>query len=198
MMKISIDSIQVDSTDEEEEDSASDMPRKRQRTASRKGEPTHPPPPTLHPESHTNAHLPASKQPTPVFRSADSDSESDGYVNARKNIPSKKERQRQLLVAEGRLPPSQAEVRFSARRTKAVTNYNEDEDEDPFIEDEDDTTPNYWPAAAEETGPVIDKVLDHRPKDGIGMHSCAARSHSLARSLTLHRARSLLCAEEGF
>ncbi|KAF2131439.1 hypothetical protein P153DRAFT_365028 [Dothidotthia symphoricarpi CBS 119687] len=134
----------VDSSDEED-DSGSDQPRKRQRTASRK----------------------ASNQPTPVFRSADSDSESDGYVNARKNIPSKKERQRQLLVAEGRLPPSQAEVRFSARRTKAVTNYNEEEEEDPFVEDEDDEAPGYWPTEAEEKGPIIDKILDHRSKDGI-------------------------------
>ncbi len=73
----------------------------------------------------------ASNQPTPIYRSAGSDSESDGYVGARRNIPSKKERQRQMLVAEGRLPPSQAEVRFSARRTAQIANYNEDE-EDSF------------------------------------------------------------------
>ncbi|KAH7388799.1 chromodomain helicase-like protein [Pyrenochaeta sp. MPI-SDFR-AT-0127] len=136
----------VDSSDEDN-DSGSDQPRKRQRTASRKGLPI------------------PSNQPTPIYRSAGSDSESDGYVGARRNIPSKKERQRQLLVAEGRLPPSQAEVRFSARRTGQVANYNEDE-EDPFEEDEDDTTPNYWATATEETGPIIDKILDHRPKDG--------------------------------
>ncbi|KAJ4367513.1 ATP-dependent DNA helicase Hrp3 [Neocucurbitaria cava] len=131
----------VDSSDED--DSGSDQPRKRQRTASRK----------------------ASNQPTPAFRAADSDSESDGYVGARRNIPTKKERQRQHLVAEGRAPPSQAEVRFSARRTAQVTNYNEDEEDDPFEEDEEETTPNYWVTAAEETGPMIDKILDHRPKE---------------------------------
>ncbi|OAL50586.1 hypothetical protein IQ07DRAFT_587238 [Pyrenochaeta sp. DS3sAY3a] len=132
----------VDSSDEDD-DSGSDQPRKRQRTTSRK----------------------ASHQATPVFRSADSDSESDGYVGARRNIPTKKERQRQHLVAEGHLPPSQAEVRFSARRAAQVTNYNEDE-EDMFEEDEEEMTPNYWANATEETGPVIDKILDHRPKDG--------------------------------
>ncbi|KAF1840967.1 uncharacterized protein K460DRAFT_195645 [Cucurbitaria berberidis CBS 394.84] len=133
----------VDSSDEED-DSGSDQPRKRQRTASRK----------------------TSNQPTPVFRSTNSDSESDGYVGARRNIPTKKERQRQHLVAEGHLPPSQAEVRFSARRTAQVTNYNEDEEEDPFEEDDDETTPSYWVTATEETGPIIDKILDHRPRDG--------------------------------
>ncbi|KAF2856229.1 chromodomain helicase-like protein [Plenodomus tracheiphilus IPT5] len=135
----------VDS-DDEDDDSGSDQPRKRQRTASRK----------------------ASNQPTPVYRSAGSDSESDGYVGARRHIPTKKERQRQHLVAEGRLPPSQAEVRFSARRTAApVTNYNEDDEEDPFEEEEDETTPSYWATAVEDTGPIIDKILDHRPLDGI-------------------------------
>lgn len=156
------DALQVDS-DDEDDDSGSDQPRKRQRTASRKG---------LHGLQYsftaTLTRLPASNQPTPVFRATGSDSESDGYVNAKKNIPTRKERQRQLLVAEGRLPPSQAEVRFSARRTAQVTNYNE-EGEDSFEEEEDDMTPNYWATAAEEdTGPIIDKILDHRPKEGTG------------------------------
>jgi chromodomain-helicase-DNA-binding protein 1 len=110
----------------------------------------------------------ASNQPTPVYRATGSDSESDGYVNAKKNIPTKKERQRQRFIAEGRLPPSQAEVRFSARRTAQVTNYNEEE-EDSFEESENEMTPNYWAAAAEEdAGPIIDKILDHRPKDSTG------------------------------
>ncbi|KAL7772143.1 hypothetical protein CFE70_002096 [Pyrenophora teres f. teres 0-1] len=133
----------VDSSDEDD-DYSSDQPRKRQRTASRK----------------------TSNQPTPVYRSAGSDSESDGYVGARRNIPTKKQRQRQHAVATGREPPSQAEVRFSARRTAQVANYNEEEDEDEFIEEDDEMTPNYWATATEDTGPVIDKILDHRPKDG--------------------------------
>lgn len=49
-----------------------------------------------------------------------------------------------------------------------MTNYNED-GEDSFEEEEDDMTPNYWAAATEESGPAIDKVLDHRPKPDIGM-----------------------------
>jgi chromodomain-helicase-DNA-binding protein 1 len=107
--------------------------------------------------------------PTPVNHTPGSESDSDGYVNARRNIPTKKQRQRQLLVASGQLPPSRAEVRFSSRRTKQVTNYNEEE-EDDFDEDEDaDNLPSYgWGSTVEETGPVIDKVLDHRPKDENG------------------------------
>jgi chromodomain-helicase-DNA-binding protein 1 len=72
-----------------------------------------------------------------------------------------------MLVAEGRLPPSQVEVRFSARRTAQVTNYNEEDDGDSFVETEDETTPAYWANNVEDTGPVIDKILDHRPKEGI-------------------------------
>jgi chromodomain-helicase-DNA-binding protein 1 len=50
-------------------------------------------------------------------------------------------------------------------------NYNEDEaDQDSFMEEEDDMTPNYWTTTAEDTGPVIDKILDHRPQSDIGMH----------------------------
>jgi chromodomain-helicase-DNA-binding protein 1 len=81
-------------------------------------------------------------------------------------------------VAEGQLPPSQAEVRFSQRRNKAVTNYNED-GEESFEEEENDMTPNYWAvaAAAEDNGPAIDKVLDHRPKPDIGMVSLALKSN---------------------
>jgi chromodomain-helicase-DNA-binding protein 1 len=92
-------------------------------------------------------------------------------VGARRNIPTKKQRQRQQAVAAGREPPSQAEVRFSVRRSAQVANYNEEEDEDEFVEDDDDMTPNYWATAPEDTGPVIDKILDHRVKDGLGKAS---------------------------
>lgn len=29
-------------------------------------------------------------------------------------------------------------------------------------------TSAYWANAVEDAGPVIDKILDHRPKDGLG------------------------------
>jgi chromodomain-helicase-DNA-binding protein 1 len=182
-----VDSDDEDEDEDEDDDSDSDQPRKRQRTASRKG---------LHaPWTSSTTMLTlslASNQPTPVYRATGSDSESDGYVNAKKNIPTRKERQRQLLVAEGRLPPSQAEVRFSARRTAQRTNYNED-GEDSFEEEEDETTPNYWAVAEEDAGPIIDKILDHRPKEGSGnTTTCSA-----IRVLTTCRTRPRLCPEKG-
>ncbi|KAF2182223.1 hypothetical protein K469DRAFT_712840 [Zopfia rhizophila CBS 207.26] len=143
----------VESSDEDDL-STSDQPRKRQRTASRK----------------------ASHQPTPVLQSAESDSESDNYVGARRNIPTKKQKQRQLQVAAGLLPPSQGEIRFSSRRTRQVTNYNEDEDMDMFNEnDDEDMTPNYWSTTVEDAGPGIDRVLDHRPREGIELNPLHAQ-----------------------
>ncbi|KAF2735213.1 chromo domain-containing protein 1 [Polyplosphaeria fusca] len=129
----------VDS-DDEDASSASEQPRKRQRTASRK----------------------TSNQPTPVLQSA-TESDSDGYVGPRRNLLTKKQRQRQQQVAAGLAPPSN-EVRFSSRRTKQVSSYNEDE-EDIFEDGVEEMTPNNY-SMLEDTGPAIDKVLDHRLKDG--------------------------------
>lgn len=95
-------------------------------------------------------------------------------------------------MAEGRLPPSQAEVRFSARRGAQVTNYNE-EGEDSFEEEEDEMTPNYWATAEEDTGPIIDKILDHRPKEGTG----TTTDSGVIRSLTSSRARPFPRSKEG-
>jgi chromodomain-helicase-DNA-binding protein 1 len=75
-----------------------------------------------------------------------------------------------MLVASGQAPPSRAEVRFSSRRNKQVTNYNEEEEDDFEEEVDDENIPNYgWSTTVEDTGPAIDMVLDHRTKDGIGM-----------------------------
>jgi chromodomain-helicase-DNA-binding protein 1 len=85
-------------------------------------------------------------------------------------MPTKKQRQRQLAVASGQLPPSRGEVRFSSRRSRQVTNYNEEEEDDFEEEVDDDSIPNYgWNTTAEDTGPAIDVVLDHRPKEGIDL-----------------------------
>jgi chromodomain-helicase-DNA-binding protein 1 len=73
-----------------------------------------------------------------------------------------------------------------------VTSYNDD-GADSFEESEDDMTPNHWDAAEEDTGPIIDKILDHRPKDGDGNTTDIDAMHSL----THLRARSFPCAEEG-
>ena len=74
--------------------------------------------------------------------------------------------QSRYVESEGRIHRiSEKDIRTSG--TKQVTTYNEDEEEDPFEEDEDDMTPNNY-AYIEDTGPAIDKVLDHRPKKDIG------------------------------
>ena len=53
-----------------------------------------------------------------------------------------------------------------------MTNYNEDEEEnDEFEAEDDDLTPNHWAPVVEDTGPAIDKILDHRPRSDIGMHA---------------------------
>lgn len=45
-----------------------------------------------------------------------------------------------------------------------------------FGEDDEDTlTPNYYGTTIEDTGPAIDKVLDHRPKEGVGKLKLSSR-----------------------
>jgi chromodomain-helicase-DNA-binding protein 1 len=39
------------------------------------------------------------------------------------------------------------------------------------VEEDDEMTSNYWATAPEDAGPIIDKILDHRPKDGLGKDS---------------------------
>lgn len=92
-----------------------------------------------------------------------SESDSDAYVGGRRNAPTKKQRRRQFLVASGRAPPSQAEVRFSTRNAAKVTSYNEDED-DIFSDESEEMTPNYWAVAEEDDSPQIDRVILHRRK----------------------------------
>ncbi|KAE9989972.1 hypothetical protein EG327_002068 [Venturia inaequalis] len=103
----------------------------------------------------------SSKAPTPAMSLPASGSDSDEvYVSSRRQMLTKKQRQRQHQVASGLIPPSQAEVRFSSRSRRGVTNYNEDE-EDPFIEDDEDMVDQGdW--IEEDNSPAVDTVLDHR------------------------------------
>ena len=138
----------ADSSDEHDSDSdIAPRPRKRQRPASH--------------QSSTHA--------TPRIESpSESEGDSDDYGG--KNKPSKKARRRALQ--NGNLTPAHAEVRFSTRRAGKVSTYNEDEDEEEFLEnDADILTPNYWPAGQEDTSPAIDIVLNHRLKEGISSPS---------------------------
>lgn len=88
------------------------------------------------------------------------------YVGSRRQVLTKKQRRRQLQVANGLAPPSQGEVRFSSRTANKVTNYNLDDDEDDELE-ELAITPNYYNAADDDT-PAIDIVLDHEIQEGKG------------------------------
>jgi chromodomain-helicase-DNA-binding protein 1 len=76
-----------------------------------------------------------------------------------------------MQQAAGMAAPTAADVRFSNRRAGKITTYAEEENDDDLLvdEDEDMMTPSYY--AAEETGPAVDKVLDHRRKpEGDGQH----------------------------
>lgn len=108
----------------------------------------------------------ASKLPSPVpnYNTSDDD-ESECEYGARPSHKSRKKRRR--VTASNDTPP--AEVRFSTRRAGKVTNYNED-DEDDF--EEDDITPAYDYQEPEPDIGGIDLVLDHRPRESVGMFGC--------------------------
>ncbi len=108
----------------------------------------------------------SSKQHTPVAGSlSDRGDDSDAYGGRRAKL-SRKQRRRLLQSAES-LTPQHAEIRFSTRRAAKVNNYNEDEDDDMFMEDDETLTPNVWANGQEDTGPAIDMVLNHRLKADI-------------------------------
>jgi len=119
----------------------------------------------------------SSNQPTPIVESpTDSDDDSDAYGGRRAKI-SKKQRRRLLQSAES-LTPAHAEIRFSTRRAAKVSTYNEDEDEDEFVEDDPDVlTPNYWVNGVEDNSPAIDIVLNHRLKADITTPSHAKEDY---------------------
>ncbi|KAF2153060.1 hypothetical protein K461DRAFT_293353 [Myriangium duriaei CBS 260.36] len=103
-----------------------------------------------------------------VVRQAASGSDSDDvYGGARGREFAKKHRRLKAAAAASRDSPSLADVRFSTRRAAKVSNYNEDDD-DMFEEDDaDNMTPNYWVTAAEDVGPAIDVVLNHKVREGV-------------------------------
>jgi chromodomain-helicase-DNA-binding protein 1 len=103
----------------------------------------------------------SSKQATPLIESPSaSDGDDDAYGGRRGKLTKK---QKQRFLQSGNLTPSHAEVRFSTRRSAKVSNYNEDDDDEMFLEDEDpdNLTPNYW-VGEEDNSPAIDIVLNHR------------------------------------
>ncbi|GAM87744.1 hypothetical protein ANO11243_057710 [Dothideomycetidae sp. 11243] len=103
-----------------------------------------------------------------VVRQAPSGSDSDDvYGGARGREFAKRHRKLKAAAASSRDSPSLVDIRFSTRRAAKVSNYNE-EDDDMFEEDDaDNMTPNHWVTAAEDTGPAIDVVLNHRVKQEV-------------------------------
>lgn len=89
------------------------------------------------------------------------------------------------MTAANDTPP--AEVRFSTRRAGKVTNYNED-DEDDF--EEESITPAYDYQELEPDIGGIDLVLDHRPREGVGMFYCRI---SIVLFLTIFRYFEACC-----
>lgn len=105
--------------------------------------------------------------------SSRSESEDDTYGGQRGRTFAKKQRQRLQAVASGRDTPNLSEVRFSTRRAAKVATYNEDDDLGLSEEDTENMTPNYW-TYVEDNTPAIDQVLNHRLKEGAGMHNATS------------------------
>ena len=103
----------------------------------------------------------ASKAPTPA-QATESDSDSEAFVGRRRDVLSKKAKQRRRDVLNGNAAPTTAEVRFSTRQRNAIT-YNEDEEgmNDDLI---DEDAVQEWVV---DTSPYVDKVLYHRLPEGV-------------------------------
>ncbi|GAB7350951.1 hypothetical protein MBLNU459_g1457t1 [Dothideomycetes sp. NU459] len=139
----------IDSDDDDEEDSGSDVNTGRARKRLRPAASARP----------SSAHTPSIRH-----ASSGTDSDSDTYGGARGRDFAKKHRRR-LQATSGAGTPALADVRFSTRRAAKIANYNE-EDGDSFSEDaSENLTPNYWGAAEDET-PAIDVILNHRIIEG--------------------------------
>ncbi|KAK0703771.1 CDH1-like protein [Lasiosphaeria miniovina] len=145
----------VDS-DEEEEASDSDVAPAPRKAAKRRR--------VIDRVERVDRSLPVSKRGTPARQTSADDSDSDTYGGAKARSFRKKARRQQELQ------PSLAlvEKRWSSRRAAQVSAgaYQESEGEE---EEESGVTPNYWAADAEDNSPYIEKLLRHRPKEGVDL-----------------------------
>lgn len=112
-----------------------------------------------------------SKRGTPARQTSADDSDSDTYGGARARTFRKKARRQQELQPALAL----AEKRWSNRRAAQVTAgaYQESDVDDE--EEADDATPGYWAADVEDNTPYIEKILRHRPKEGVELAPDASR-----------------------
>ncbi|EON96928.1 putative chromodomain helicase dna binding protein [Phaeoacremonium minimum UCRPA7] len=142
----------VDSDDESESD---DVPVNR-RTAKRR---------------RVERSQPSSKRDTPIRQTSADDSDSDTYGGARARSFQKKARRQQ----ESQPALAYAEKRWTSRRAAQVSAgaYNESDVDD---ENDSDLTPAYWVGAEmEDNSPYIEKVIRHRPKEGVELTPDATR-----------------------
>ncbi|QIX02248.1 hypothetical protein AMS68_007765 [Peltaster fructicola] len=99
----------------------------------------------------------------------DEDDDDDIYGGARARATAKKHRRKLQAGGSRDDTPLTGEIRFSNRRTGKVTNYNEDQqNDDDDLEDEEE---GYYGAEAEDTGPKIDAVVNHKLNEGASADS---------------------------
>lgn len=105
---------------------------------------------------------PVSKRPSrSVTQSSPTDSDSDSDEYGASHARTSRRRQPKPSISHQPL-----EVRFSSRNATRVANYNEDSD-DIFEDEVQDWTVNDSATPAQNSGPAIDCVLDHRLKDDV-------------------------------
>ena len=122
-------------------------------------------------EMLTSLFVTASKRGTPARQTSADDSDSDTYGGAKARSFRKKARRQQELQPALAL----AEKRWSSRRAAQVSAGAYQESEVEEEEDEDDATPGYWAVDVEDNSPYIEKILRHRPKDGVELSPDATR-----------------------
>jgi chromodomain-helicase-DNA-binding protein 1 len=106
----------------------------------------------------------SSVQPSSDEEQSDED---DVYGGAKGRTFARKHRRQKQASASAAGTPQLGEVRFSTRQAAKVTNYNEEDDYGLSEEDTENVTPSNY--VAEQTGPSVDTVLNHRLTHGAGM-----------------------------
>ncbi|KAK3496665.1 P-loop containing nucleoside triphosphate hydrolase protein [Neurospora hispaniola] len=108
--------------------------------------------------------LPASKRGTPARQPSIDDSDSDTYGGAKARSFQRKVRRQQ----EQDPALAFSEKRWSSRRAAQVSaGAYQESDAEEDEEDDSELTPNYWSANVEDNSPYIEKILGHRPKEGV-------------------------------
>ncbi|KAK4154619.1 P-loop containing nucleoside triphosphate hydrolase protein [Chaetomidium leptoderma] len=147
----------VDSDDEEEASGSDATPAPRKATAKRR---------------RLERSLPVSKRGTPARQTSADDSDSDTYGGAKARSFRKKARRQQELQPALAL----AEKRWSSRRAAQVSAGAYQESDVDHDENEDEATPGYWAAAdVEDNSPYIERILRHRPQEGVELTPDATR-----------------------